>query len=237
MFNKHLMARIAVLPFLFAAALALSASTQSLAVEKEVSLVTGQPLGDLAVAGRLSIDLHAEFMLSRSFGTETALNWYNCGYSGGGRGGSTVGGSFGDFGFQIPYKEREQKYPHAVLVGEVSAVRFDGGDFLRSNIPIESQILKAGKMAVEVWLRCEGPSPGQVILGWQSVDGRESSASVVLPKKFQANIGWQHLVVNCKGQQEEWYLNGAKIGSGSRETLPKAGHVMVLGGGPLKANS
>ena len=48
----------------------------SMALEKEVSLVTQKPIGELAVAGRLSIDLHAEFMLSRSYQTETALNWY-----------------------------------------------------------------------------------------------------------------------------------------------------------------
>ena len=74
---------------------------------KEVSLVTKEPLGDLAVAGRLSIDLHAEFMLSRSYGTETALKWYNCGYSGGGAGGTELGGNYVHFGFQVAYEERD----------------------------------------------------------------------------------------------------------------------------------
>ena len=36
------------------------------AIEKQRSLVTKQPIGELAVAGRLSIDLHAEFMVSRT---------------------------------------------------------------------------------------------------------------------------------------------------------------------------
>ena len=53
-------------------------------LDKEVSLVTGQPMGELAVAGRLSIDLHAEFMGSRTYEKDTVLNWYSCGYSGGG---------------------------------------------------------------------------------------------------------------------------------------------------------
>ncbi len=46
---------------------------------KELSLVTGQAIGELAVAGRLSVDLHAEFMASRSYSTENVLNWFNCG--------------------------------------------------------------------------------------------------------------------------------------------------------------
>ncbi len=120
-------------------------------LEREVSLVTKQPIGELAVAGRLSIDLHAEFMLSRSYGTETALNWYNCGYSGGGAGGTKVGGNFGHFGFQVPFEERELRYPRAVTTGQVRAVRFDGDDFLKGNITIEEKILESGNMAVELW--------------------------------------------------------------------------------------
>ncbi|MCX7009386.1 MAG: hypothetical protein NTY53_19440, partial [Kiritimatiellaeota bacterium] len=56
------------------------------ALEKVTSLVTGKPLGELAVAGRLAVDLHAEFMVSRTLEKATVLNSYNCGYSGGGRG-------------------------------------------------------------------------------------------------------------------------------------------------------
>ena len=50
-----------------------------LGVEREVSLVTMQPIGELAVAGRLSIDLHAEFRVSRAYEKDTVLNWDNCG--------------------------------------------------------------------------------------------------------------------------------------------------------------
>jgi len=203
------------------------------AVEKEVSLYTKQPLGDLAVAGRLSVDLHAEFMASREYGTETVLNWYNCGYSGGGGEGGTVtkvGGTFGDFGFQVPYAEREKKYPHAVTVGTVRAVRFDGGDFMKGNFPVEKSILDGGQMAIEVWFRCEKPEKGDVVLGWQSADGAESSAPLSLSADFTGSEKWRHLVVNCTPEKEEWSLDGVKVKSGKREMLVKDGHVMVLGG-------
>ncbi len=114
-------------------------------------------------------------MLARSYDTETALNWYNCGYSGGGRG-TAVGGAFGDFGFQVPYQERELKYPHAVMVDKVPAARFDGGDFLIGDFPVAKKILEAGKMALEVWFRAENPAQGDVILAWQSADGKVASA-------------------------------------------------------------
>jgi hypothetical protein len=201
-----------------------------LAVEKEISLVTKQPLGALAVAGRLSIDLHAEFMLSRSYETETALNWYNCGYSGGGAGGTKVGGNFGHFGFQVPFEERELRYPRAVTVDQVRAVRFDGDDFLKGNTTIEPKILESGNMALELWFRSEHPAAGGVILGWQSVDGRESSAPLVYPPGFKGSGQWRHLVVNCTRQQEDWYLDGVKVAGIPRRMTVKEGHVMVLGG-------
>ncbi|MCU0782204.1 MAG: LamG domain-containing protein, partial [Akkermansiaceae bacterium] len=213
-----------------AALLGLVAAPTASALEKEISLVTKQPLGELAVAGRLSIDLHAEFMLSRSYGTETALNWYHCGYSGGGAGGTQVGGNFGYFGFQVTYAERELRYPKAVTVDGVRAVRFDGDDFLKSNTVIEKKIVDSGRMAVEVWLRAESPSAGEVILGWQSLDGRESSAPLAYPPGFKGSGRWRHLVVNCAPDREDWYLDGAKVAGGPRRMLVKEGHVMTLGG-------
>jgi len=131
-----------------------------LGLGKEVSLVTGQPIGELAVAGRLSIDLHAEFMVSRTYEKDTVLNWYNCGYSGGGRA-TKVGGNFGDFGFQVSYREREEKYPHAVNVDKVRAVRFDGAIFLKGNFEVEKKIAGAQNMALEIWLRAENPARGE----------------------------------------------------------------------------
>lgn len=200
-----------------------------LALEKEVSLVTGQPIGELAVAGRLSVDLHAEFMVSRTYERDTVLNWYNCGYSGGG-GCTTVGGDFGDFGFQVPFKEREEKYPHAVTVGKVRAVRFDGNDFLKGNFTAETNVVGMQDMALEVWLRAETPSIGKVVLGWQSKDGKEASAPLIFPSGFTGSDQWRHLIVNCTREKEEWYLDGVKVSGGKRRMIIKEGHVMVLGG-------
>ena len=204
-----------------------------LALEKEVSLVTKQPLGELAVAGRLSIDLHAEFMVSRSYGSETVLNWYNCGYSGGGgKDGKVtqVGGTFGDFGFQVPYKDREEKYPHAVTVGAVRAVRFDGNDFLKGNFEVEPALAGAQNMTLEIWFRSDKPEKNEILLGWQSRDGRESSAAIGYPESIKGSDGWRHLLITCTPASESWYLDGIKVSSGKRTTLIKEGHILVLGG-------
>ena len=204
-----------------------------LALEKEVSLVTKQPLGELAVAGRLSIDLHAEFMVSRSYGSETVLNWYNCGYSGGGgKDGKVtqVGGTFGDFGFQVPYKEREEKYPHAVTVGNVRAVRFDGNDFLKGNFEVEPALAGAQNMTLEIWFRSAKPEKSEILLGWQSRDGKESSAAIGYPESIKGSDAWRHLLITCTPASESWYLDGIKVSSGKRTTLIKEGHILVLGG-------
>jgi hypothetical protein len=64
-------------------AVLLGMAVSCLGLEKERSLVTGKNIGDLAVAGRLLVEIHAEFMMSRTFENETVLNWYNLGKSGG----------------------------------------------------------------------------------------------------------------------------------------------------------
>lgn len=204
---------------------------------KETSLVTGKPVGELCVAGRLSVDLHAEFMLSRSYGSERALNWFNCGYSGGGAGGTTVGGSFGYFGFQVTVAERELRYPLAVVVDGVPAVRFDGDDFLKSNIVIEPAITASRNMALEVWFRMSETKQDAVILGWQSMDGSGTSAELKLPASVGASPAWRHLVVNVKGDGETWWLDGVKGGGFPRKLAPEPGHVMVLGGASSRAPS
>lgn len=206
------------------------------ALEKETSLVTRQPVGELAVAGRLSVDLHAEFMLSRSYESDRALNWFNCGYSGGGAGGTTVGGNFGFFGFQVPLAERELRYPLAVEADGVPAVRFDGDDFLKSNIAIEPAITASGNMAVEVWFRTE-QADGTTLLGWQSLDGNESSAPLTVPSLIGAAPGWHHLVVNCKGDRETRWLDGVAAAPGPRKLMPTQDHMMVLGGASSRAAS
>lgn len=216
--------------FLIVSGICLGLIGDAVALDKEKSLVTQKPLGEMAVAGRLSIDLHAKFMLSRSYHSETALNWYNCGYSGGGAGGTKVGGTFGYFGFQVPFAERELRYPKAVTINQVEAVHFDGDDFLKGNFPIERKILESGSMAIELWIRSEASSTGDLVLGWQSIDGKDTSAPLVLPPGFKGSTHWRHLVVNCKPQLESWYLDGLKIAEIPRRMIVLEGHVLVLGG-------
>ena len=146
-------------------AFALLLAGTGLGVEREKSLVTGELLGALAVAGRLDVDLHAAFMVSHTFDSDTALHWYNCGYSGGGRR-NQVGGSFGDFGLHVPHTQRDQKYPHCVSTPESPAVRFDGTDIMKGNFAVEDVAADSEDMALEVWVRDARPSEGEVILGW-----------------------------------------------------------------------
>lgn len=209
------------------ASLAAMANSPSLALEKQMSLVTKQPIGELSVAGRLSIDLHAEFMVSRTYDKNTVLNWYNCGYSGGNRI-SQNGGDFGDFGFQVPFKERDQKYPKAVRIGAVPAVSFDGNDFLKAKFEVEKSMAGTQPLAIEIWFRAI--DPGTVLLGWQSPDAKETSCPIGMPAGFKGSDSAQHLVINCTPTSEDWYLNGKNISSSARKSIMKAGHIMVLGG-------
>ena len=200
-----------------------------LAVEKEISLVTREAIGELAVAGRLSVDLHAAFMVSRTYENDTVLNWYNCGYSGGGRGGTKVGGSFGDFGFQVPFRERDARYPRAVTLEKVPAVRFDGNDVLKGNIVAEADVAGQQDWALEVWARADGGRGGGTVLGWQSKEGGQASAPLVFPVRA-ASGAWRHLVLNCTAADEDCYLDGVKVSSAKRVTVIGGGHLMVLGG-------
>lgn len=198
-------------------------------LEKEVSLLTQEAIGNLAVAGRLDVDLHAEFMLSRTFAKDTALNWYNCGFSGGGKF-AEVGGNFGDFGLHVPYNQRDDRYPKAVTIGDVPAVKFDGNDIMKGNFAVEEATAGAEDMALEVWVLDEAPAEGEVILGWQSEDGATTSAALSYPRDFKGSNQWRHLVVNCTERDESWYLDGKKVSSVARAMRIQAGHRMVLGG-------
>lgn len=209
-------------------------------VPLKVSLVTGKPMGALAVGGRLSIDLHAEFMMSRTYESNLVLNWYNCGYSGGGGEEGTVtevGGTFGDFGFQVPPRERSLRYPRATRIGGVPAAGFDGNAFLKSNFPIDPPILESERMAMEIWFRVQDPSPGCVLLGWQSKDGKSASAPLRLPPEIRGSPAWRHLVVNRAKDGEHWYLDGEKIRPASKSTEVQPGHILVLGGATAKTPS
>jgi len=208
----------------------------SLALEKEKSLLTKEPIGNLAVAGRLSIDLHAEFMVSRTYDQDRALNWYNCGYSGGGNG-NQVGGNFGDFGLHVPSTERDARYPHAVTVDGVPALRFDGNDMMKGNFAVEANCAGMQDMAVELWLHVEAAAGRGVVLGWQSRDGREASAPIAIPNQLAGSNRWRHLVLNCMPDREDIYLDGRKLASGPRATVIGEGHIPVLGGACAKRPS
>jgi len=198
-------------------------------LEKEISLVTKKAVGEMAVAGRLDIDLHAEFMVTRTFDKDTAVNWFNCGFSGGSKH-APVGGTFGDFGMHYPADQRDEKYPKAVTIAEIPAVKFDGGDIMRGDFPAEAATLGDENMALEVWVLDENPAEGEVILGWQSEDGKKTSAALTYPKGFKGSGKWQHIVVNCTKDNESWYVNGEKVSSGPRKMLIAPDQVMVLGG-------
>jgi len=210
-------------------ALALLCAATGTGMEREKSLVTGEPIGKLAVAGKLDIDLHAAFMVSRTFEGDIALHWYNCGYSGGGRR-NKVGGAFGDFGLHVPHTQRAERYPHCVSTPESPAVRFDGNDIMRGNFTVEDAVAGGEDMALEVWVRDDKPSKGEVILGWQSDDGRETSAPLTYPATFSGSAKWRHIVVTCTADVETWYLDGKEVSSGGREMVVRKGHRMVLGG-------
>ncbi len=212
-----------------AACIALGAAGSARAREKTKSLVSGKAIGDLAVAGRLDIDLHAEFMVSRTYENDTALNWYNCGYSGGGKK-SLCGGQFGDFGLHVPHHERDEKYPHWKSIGGVPAVSFDGGDVMKADFAVEPDAAGTEDMALELWLRDASPGRREAILGWQSEDGRETSAPLYCPRELGRSRSWAHLVVNCTADRETWYLNGRSIRRAGRSLVISAGHRMVLGG-------
>ncbi|MEI7900808.1 MAG: DUF6055 domain-containing protein, partial [bacterium] len=92
------------------------------------------------------------------------------------------------------------------------------------------KIPEDGKMALEVWLHTETPVPGTAILGWQSKDGKEASASLSYPNGFTGSDQWRHLVVNCTPEKENWYVDGVKVSSGKRTMIIKEGHSLVLGG-------
>jgi hypothetical protein len=210
-------------------AVLLGMAVSCLGLEKERSLVTGKNIGDLAVAGRLLVEIHAEFMMSRTFENETVLNWYNLGKSGGGEK-TNVGGNFGDFGLHVPHTERDAKYPHAVTLGKVPAAKFDGNDIMKGNFVIDAEAAGNEDLAVEVWVQDDNPKAGEVIFGWQSEDGKQQSGALTYPKQFKGSDEIQLITVNCTADGETWYVNGKKVASGARKLRIAEGHKMVLGG-------
>ncbi|MBT3296065.1 MAG: hypothetical protein HN919_14535 [Verrucomicrobia bacterium] len=202
----------------------------SFGLEKETSLVTGKNIGNLAVAGKLLVDMHADFMMNRSFEKDAVLQWYNMGLSGGGKHSIEVGGSFGDFGLHVPHTERDKVYPHAVKIGNVQAAQFDGGDIMKGNFVIEAPAMGDEDLAIEVWVQDKQPKQGEVICGWQSADGKQTSGALTYPKPFKGSDKIQLITVNCTAETETWYVNGKQVASSDRKLRIAEGHKMVLGG-------
>ncbi len=214
----------------------LSAGLALAEIAKQVSLVTGEAVGTLAVAGRLSIDLHTQFMMSRSYGHDTILNWYNCGYSGGSPH-SPVGGTFGNFGFDCDWRERDARYPRASRRGAMQVAQFNGRQTIKGNFVIDEALADGKACSVEVWFIGEQTAKGDVILGWQSPDGRASSGALSVPLTFMPSPEPAHLALVTSATGEVRYLNGAKCANHGRPFAIASGHVPVLGGASEQAPS
>ena len=207
-----------------------------LALDKEISLLTGKSIGNLAVAGRLAIDLHAEFMMARTYENQTVLNWHNCGYSGGGAF-NTVGGTFGNFGLDVPWQQRTAKYPVAALRGTNQVARFDGQKTLKANFAVDEALTGSAPLSIEIWFYDESPTAGQVLLGWQSPDGAQTSGAVAIPSGITGNSNPRHLVLTATQATQAWYLDGTKLSEGARTFAIAQGHIPVLGGAAFASPS
>jgi len=108
---------------------------------------------------------------------------------------------------------------------------------MKANFAVEDAAAGNEDMALEVWLRDRKPSKGEVVLGWQSADGRKTSAPLTWPARLTGSDKWRHVVVNCTAAAETWYLDGRKVSTGRRKMLIGKGHRMVLGGASAGAPS
>jgi len=152
--------------------------------------------------GRLVIDNHAYFMVSRDE-ANTALNWNNCG---------TFKWSFGKFGFDGPRSE----YPlFEEDVAGSNAVTFDGGDKLRM-LPEGGVLLPAsicdGSLSVELWVRNPSVEPGEILVRIE--DGAGTKELKAADFGMVASTGWQHLVAVSNGTQTIFYRNNSQVGTG-----------------------
>ncbi len=221
----------ASISFVFAAAAAEIADVE---IDQQTgnvrSLISGQPLGEIAIAGRLYTELHANFMAARTKDSGNVLNWYNMGYSGGCGSSGEQGGTFGDFGLDVPWQERTIHYPLWDPVGDMPAVYFNSSNFIKADYPAEADITGDNTFTVEVWVRNEDPQRREVILGWQSEDGSAQSAALPWPPDLAGSPDWRHIVVVADGENETWYVDGERSREMPRQSRISEGHRMVLGG-------
>jgi len=201
------------------------------------SLVSGYPVGEIAIAGRLYIDLHAHFMAARTEETGHVLNWYNLGYSGGDGASGEQGGTFGNFGLDVPWQERTLHYPLWSPAGDIPAIRFSGSQFIKADFPAESDITGNQTVTIELWVLHGTPTSGEVILGWQAEDGSASSAPFSWPSDVGGSSQWRHIAVVADGAAERWYVDGALALEGARHMVIQEGHRLVLGGASEHAPS
>jgi len=198
-----------------------------------LTLLFGSPQGAvgvpqeerLAVAGRLDIDLHAEFMVARNeWGV--ALNWYNCGYS---------GGTFGNFGLDAPTEIRRsverigEVYPRWLPVDGSPALFFRGDHHMKADFASEPGVTGREDFTIEVWIKNSEARAGEGLLGWVN-EGATTSAPFVLRSFLPAVPGWQHIAVVATDARERWYADGVRVADQPREMFIGEGHRLVLGG-------
>jgi len=85
-------------------------------------------------------------------------------------------------------------------------------------------------LAIEVWVQDKQPKQGEVIFGWQSADGKQTSGALTYPESFKGSDKIQLITVNCTADSETWYVNGKKVSRSDRKLRITEGHRMVLGG-------
>jgi len=164
----------------------------------QAQAVEGESENRLAVAGKLELDYHAEFMVTRD-DSGTALNWNNCGL---------LLGGFGDFGFDGP----RDLYPkfEKDLSGS-PAVVFSGKNRFRQGPDPAPESICDASFSLELWAQNADGKDGKMI-AWGGLTVTPADFSVGNDK------AWHHLALIAKDGAADYYLDGTKVKSGP---LPK----------------
>ncbi|MCX6867609.1 MAG: DUF6055 domain-containing protein, partial [Verrucomicrobia bacterium] len=157
-------------------------------------------VGQGASGGRLAIDNHAEFMVTRD-DSNVVKNWNNCG---------TFKWSFGRYGFDGVATE----YP--LFVADLNgspALTFDGGDKLRM-ITEGNTLLPAaiadGVLSVELWVRNPSVEAGEVLVRFEGTPNVDLTAAQF---GMTGSTAWQHLVAVSSGGQITFYKDNVQVGT------------------------
>ena len=170
-----------------------------------VSAVAGQ--GQLEVAGKLAVDIHAELLVAVD-DEGHAVNWYNCG---------GLWGTFGDFGFDGP---RDQ-YPKLGKVDGVEAVVFDGSDRLRLDIKAPASITD-GDFSVEVWASNPSAQSGECLVSWAGGMALDCG-------RAPADGGWHHVALVYGGGIEKLLVDGKVVDERKPKRALKPGGTIAVG--------